>query len=484
MDSGRARLILQGIQDRQDASVQPEERSDLVSQGLLNPVDAATRDRWTAAVAGLPSLRDRVREMSRTALATPGPVAPPDLQQMIGSLEELTRQKTNLDAVVWNPPTQEYFLPTLAGRSVLADLTIWQKRLEGRTFPDFLRSMYDYRAGLAQLVGRATAIYGGLLWDEENREDDVAPAELAFTNVDFRFAAMILAKRPINPALLVNSFQTFHHDTNWGSLNKVDRLIGSAILASLPWDFYTVRNAFERIRVELEYHGIVPEDRILASASFADIPQSAWAEVFKRVDDIHRGRPSLNFLLVSALARSPYEPADALARLEEALSGMAARGFKDGIHIEVAACLLAAGPMPREAMVDRFAVAMSHLAGTFDPPYAPAAMIAANPLEPLEAIDVFRDCIGVVTRSSFYELTLEIEEIALILSYGVAPLGLGYLAANLPAGAPVQPVPVAGPPSPVLATSWYIWHGSYVYRPIGWYIATHPVHVHTVAAFG
>jgi hypothetical protein len=31
---------------------------------------------------------------------------------------------------------------------------------------------------------------------------------------------------------------------------------------------------------------------------------------------------------------------------------------------------------------------------------------------------------------------------------------------------------------------WYAWHGHYVYRPIGWYIATHPMHVHTVAAFG
>jgi len=111
-------------------------------------------------------------------------------------------------------------------------------------------------------------------------------------------------------------------------------------------------------------------------------------------------------------------------------------------------------------------------------------MIAANPLEPLEAIDVFRDCIAVVTRSSFYDLTLEIEELALILSYGVAPLGLGYLAANLPAAPPVQRVEPMAPPVSPLATSWYVWHGHYVYRPIGWYIATHPVHVHTVAAFG
>ena len=484
MESDRARAILQMIQDRQEAAVQPSEREELVSQGFLVSVDAPTRDGWTASVAGLAALRDRVREMSRVALATPGPVAPPELQQMVASLEELTRQKTNLETLVWNAPTQEYFLPTLAGRNVLADLTTWQRRLEGRTFPDFLREMYDYRAALFQAVSRASAIQGGLLWDEETRDAEETPMELSFTNVDFRFAAMILAKRAINPSLLVSAFQMFHHDTNWGSLNKVDRLIGSAILASLPWDFATVRNAFERLRVELEYHGVQPEDRILAAASLADIPQSAWAEVLERIDDLHRGRPTLNFLLASALARSPYEPADALARFEDALTGMAARGYKDGIHIEAAASLLAAGPMAREIMVDRFSVAISHLAGTFDPPFAPAAMIAANPLEPLEAIDVFRDCIAVVTRSSFYDLTLEIEELALILSYGVAPMGLGYLAANLPAAPPVQRVAPMAPPVSPLATSWYVWHGHYVYRPIGWYIATHPVHVHTVAAFG
>src|SRR5207249_636388 len=360
MDSGRARAILQMVQDRQDASVQPDERGELVSQGFLVSVDASTRDGWTASVAGLAALRDRVREMSRVALATPGPVAPPELQQMVASLEELTRQKTNLETLVWNAPTQEYFLPTLAGRNVLADLTTWQRRLEGRTFPDFLREMYDYRAALFQAVSRASAIQGGLLWDEETRDAEETPMELSFTNVDFRLAAMILATRAINPSLLV-----------------------------------------------------------------------------------------------SALARSAYEPAEALAGFEDALTGMAARGYKDGIHIEAAASLLAAGPMARETMVERFSVAMSHLAGTFDPAFAPAAMIAANPLEPLEAIDVFRDCIAVVTRSSFYDLTLEIEELALILSYGVAPMGLGYLAANLPAAPAVQRVPPTAPPVSPLATSWY-----------------------------
>src|SRR5207253_2918641 len=258
MESNRARAILQMIQDRQEAAVQPSEREELVSQGFLVSVDASTRDGWTASVARLAALRDRVREMSRVALATPGPVAPPELQQMVASLEELTRQKTNLETLVWNAPTQEYFLPTLAGRNVLADLTTWQWRLEGRTFPDFLREMYDYRAALFQTVSRASAIQGGLLWDEETRDAEETPMELSFTNVDFRFAAMILAKRAINPSLLVSAFQMFHHDTNWGSLNKVDRLIGSAILASLPWDPASVRNAFERLRVALEYRGVPP----------------------------------------------------------------------------------------------------------------------------------------------------------------------------------------------------------------------------------
>lgn len=484
MDSGRVRAILQGVQGRAEPSVSREERDPLVAQGLLTPVDAATRDRWTAAAGSLPALRDQVHDLSRVALATPGPTAPPELRQMISTLEELTREKGNLDALVWNGPTQEYFLPTLAGRSLLADLSTWQKRLEGRTFEDFLQEMQAYRMGLLWTLNRANIIYRGLLMDEESRDEYDTSSDLLFTNVDFRFATMILAKRPIDPYLLVRAFQSFHHDTNWGSLNKDDRLIGSAILASLPWDPISVRNTFERLRIQLEYHGILPEDRILVAASLADLPEGWWDQVFSRTDEIRRRRPALNSLLVSALARSPYSVSEATARLDQALSGMAARGYNDGIHIEAAASILAAAQIPREAMVDRFAVAASHLAGTFDSPYAPSAMIAASPLEPLEAIDVFRDCIGAVTRTSFFDLTLEIEELALIMSYGVAPLGLGVLAANLPPGAPVTPAPPVAAMAPAFGTSWYVWHGYYVYRPLVRYIATHPMHVHTVAAFG
>src|SRR5436189_4347962 len=233
MDSGRARAILQMVQDRQDASVQPDERGELVSQGFLVSVDASTRDGWTASVAGLAALRDRVREMSRVALATPGPVAPPELQQMVASLEELTRQKTNLETLVWNAPTQEYFLPTLAGRNVLADLTTWQRRVEGRTFPDFLREMYDYRAAVFGTVSRASAIQGGLLWDEETRDAEETPLELSFTNVDFRFAAMILAKRAILLSLLDSVFHIFHHDWHDVSLVIFKTMFVSPILVSL-----------------------------------------------------------------------------------------------------------------------------------------------------------------------------------------------------------------------------------------------------------
>ena len=484
MDSARVRGILQAVQEHRDASVSPEERDVLVSQGFLGVVDLATRDRWTASVSDLPSLRDRVREMSRVALATPGPEAPPELRQMIADLEQATRAKASLESVAWNAPTQQFLLPTLAGRNLLADLTTWERRLEGRTFEDFQEEMSMYREVLAHTTGRAEAVYRGLLLDEGTQDVEMVPTELLFTNVDFRFASMILAKRSVDPSLLVRSFQFFNHETNWGSLNKDDRLIGSAILASLPWDLGSVRQNFERIRIALASHGILPEDRIIVAASLTDLPENWWTQVLARIDEIRRARPPLNSLLASTLARSPYPLAEALGRFDGALAGMAAKGHKDGIHLEAAAAILAAAQIPADDMVDRFALTVSHVAGTFNPPYAPAAMLAASPLEPLEAIDVFRDCLGTVTRNNFFDLTLEIEELALIMSYGVAPLGLGYMAANLPPGAPIVPAPPVAAMAPVWGTSWYVWHNYWVYRPIGRYIATHPVHVHTVAAFG
>ncbi len=487
MDSDRVRAILAGVEGHQEISVTKEERDALVGQGLLKVVDPPTRDAWTAAVANLPSLRDRVREASRVALATPGPDAPPELRKMIADLEELTRQKAALDALIWNGPTQEYLHATMPGRAVLDDLTTWQSRLGGRDLDAFRNEMDTYRAGLGDLVTRAQRVHYSLVVDEESRLSDmIADATSPYTSVDFRFAATILAKRLIDPYLLVRAFQYFNHDTSWGSFAKEDHLVASAILASLPADPMAVRQSFEQLRIQLEYHGILPEDRIIVAASLADLHESWWPQVFSRIDELKRARPPMNSLLVSALARSPYPVPEALTRFDAAMAAMAAKGFKDGMQLQTAATLLASAQLPQEALADRFSETLSHVQGSFDPPFAPAAMLAASPLEPHQAVDVFRDCIGAVTRMSFFDLTLEIEELALIMSYGVAPLGQGYVGANLPAAPPLTPMTptVAAPMFLGPGLSWYVWHNYFVYRPIGRYIATHPVHIHTVAAFG
>ena len=130
MQSDRVRAILEGIGSHQELGVSADERDALLALGLVKNVDPATRDRWVADVASLPSLRDRVRDLSRQALATPGPDAPPELRALIGSLEELTREKATLDGLVWNGPTQEYFLVPLVGRTVLEDLN---RLVEGKS---------------------------------------------------------------------------------------------------------------------------------------------------------------------------------------------------------------------------------------------------------------------------------------------------------------------------------------------------------------
>jgi hypothetical protein len=369
------------------------------------------------------------------------------------------------------------------GRTVLEDLTTWQKHLEGRSFEQVQQDLSAYRGSLIETLHRADIIYRGLVMSEQIHADDEITFGDPFTTVDLRFASMVLAKRSLDPTLLARSFEFFNMSVNWGSWNKEDRLVGSTVLASLLGNPETVRTNFERLRIQLQSQGILPEDRIFAAASMADLDPSGWDLVFSRIDEIHRRRPPLNAILLSALARSSYSVDDALARFDAALAGMADRGYKDGLHVEAAAAILASAPIERGAMVERFAFTAAHLAGMFDPPHAPAAMIAASALEPFEAIDVFRDCLSAITRGNFFELTLEIENLALVMCYGVAPLGLGYLAANLPGGAiPQTPSLVAAVPA--YGPSWYAWHTYWVYRPLGRYIATHPVHVHTIAAFG
>src|SRR5947208_11765459 len=91
----------------------------------------------------------------------------------------------------------------------------------------------------------------------------------------------------------------------------------------------------------------------------ADLDPSWWDLVFSRIDEIHRRRPPLNAILLSALARSSYSVDEALARFDAALAGMATRGYKDGLAVEAAASILASAPIEAGAMVDRFAFVAS-----------------------------------------------------------------------------------------------------------------------------
>src|SRR5256886_6021662 len=161
---------------------------------------------------------------SRQALATPGPTAPPELQQMIRELEDIAGQKTSVDSLVWNGPTQEYVKPTLLGRSVLEDLSTWQKHLEGRSFEQFQQDLSTYRGGLFDTIQRADLTYRGLVLTEQMRADNDVTFGDPFTTVDLRFASVVLAKRSLDPTLLAQSFEYFNMAVNWGSWNKEDRL--------------------------------------------------------------------------------------------------------------------------------------------------------------------------------------------------------------------------------------------------------------------
>ena len=135
---------------------------------------------------------------------------------------------------------------------------------------------------------------------------------------------------------VVEAFTYYGHRQKLRVIGKEDLLVASAILSSLPWDLPTARNNFERIRIQLEYHGILPEDRIIVAASLADLVQEWWDPVIAKIDEIQKARPTLNSLLVAALARSPYPHAEALARFDAPLAGMGPKGYKDVSQLQAA----------------------------------------------------------------------------------------------------------------------------------------------------
>jgi hypothetical protein len=483
MNSRRAAELLEAMASHRAPAMSSEELAALAGAGLVVSYDRGPRDTLVSQAGRLPGVTERVRELSRAVHGWTngtGAVVPSrspsgardELRAAINELEGLTRAQALLDSLVWNDATESFCCLTLEGRQGLADLHNWGVRLGDLSFEEFRARLGTYRGSLSGAVGRADMILQAML------TMDLMEVNPEFTRADLRLASIALTSQPDDRFRVVNEFAHILSSPIWQGARREDWLVGAVALAALPGDASAAMERFQRTRAGLARHGIVPDEELVVAAAFVDLPVEHIGTAMARLAALRGARPGMGPVVLSGLARSGHTVEDAARRVDEITAGLARLGFADGEQMGAAGSILAASALPVDQAVERFRAVAGRLPGAFYSPLVAGAMLATSPLEPMEAVETLEECIGAVTRANFFDLTMEIESLALILAYVVGPVDLRASVSGVP-----PPLLAAPPIHAAPASVWLVPHNVWVYRPIVRYIASHPAHVHTIAGF-
>jgi len=477
MEARRAFEILSALVQRLEPAAAPTEVGELGGAGLVRTVERPTKEQMESVAAQLRAVTQRVRELGRRLAGQPDDNGKlrAELREETGRLEELSRTRSRLDALVWNAPSQTFLLPTLEGRRLLADLATWRDRFgEGALF-DFLSRMARLRKGLDATVVRAGQILPAIFEFEPNA-----------TRSDLRAPALILARQGTNTVSLAVAYEVSLRHLRVTGVSLEDRLL---IAAMLSGDLEPTEELarFDESREALRDRGLARDAEAVVAASLVDFPADRRVEQIVRFDAVRRMDDSLDSVEASVLARSPYAPSEAYERYRTALEHTVRARAGTGDRPDAAAAILAASTGSIEAALERFDRHLGQVAGMFDVSSVAAAMLTGSALDPAQALDILKESVGAVTRGNYFEMTFEIPGLALLLVHGTGPEITRFVVDSgmaFPGVAPAMPTGPARAYYPIRDTSWYLWHDRWLYRPTLRYVRTHPLHVHTVPHFG
>ena len=476
MEAGRALEILSRLMQRQEPGANPDEVGELGGAGLLRTVGAASKEQLELAASRLPGVTERVRDLGRR-LATGNEetiyALRDKLREETADLQHLTRARATLEALVWNPPTQTFLSLTLSGRRVLTDLATWRDRFGEGGFGVFSNRMARLRSGLDATVARAKEI---LL--------SISDSEANVTRPEYRAPALILARQASNYARLAHAYDVSLRHLRVNGVALEDRLL---IAAMLSGDMEPVEelNRFDQARQALRERGLARDAEALVAATLVDFAPDRWDEILVRIDAFRRMDDSLDSVEASVLARSPRTPDETFARYRAALDHAVPTRSKNGDRIDAAAAILASASPAIEPLLERYDRHLAQLLGMFDAPSIAAAMLTVSPLDPAQALDTLKESVGSVTREGYFDATIEIPGLALLLVLGTGPEVTRFVVDNAVSfpGLASQTGTLGAQPL-LRDNSWYLWHNRWLYRPTMQYVRAHPLHVHTVPHFG
>lgn len=500
MQVPRANELLQGLSNRSGYAGTPAETGDLAADGLVEAYRPEQQADLAAARGQLSQVAARVRELRRAADATHGPRVPSsgdtlppvgphaELLQQLETLESLSRQVATLDALVPDA-TGGYLRLTTAGRRAVTKLSVWQSRFAAVDLTAFLDALDQTDEALKSAIQRAKQIFGAL----ENREEAVAwqqPGGLANTGPEVdassrtqtRGVALALVKTPRDASGLLEEYIGTSQQLGQDGLETADRELVAGMLVAGPFGGGGGLTRFRALRDSIAGAlgtSAVPRQSALAAAVLSDLPATVDGWIGTRFAQVSQGIAIADSgpLELGILTRAPYAVPVVLTRFATAMEMLGKAGYNADLGASTAAALLAASPHPVDRFGPRFAYLDARLHDIVGTPAAPA-MLAATPLAPEEAWDFFQATVAAITRGSYFDVTSEIDYLALILGVDPGP----FLTSAMSPGAVIPVAEV--PPSASLANASYFAYQQRVFPTYVFWAAAHPVHFHAVPAFG
>jgi len=500
MNVPRAQELLTAVSNGSGYTGSRNETLEMVQARLLEPHPAAQHDQLAARASQLSAVAARVRELRRALDQAKGPKVPTtvfglppehhrlraELLAQMQQMAELSREATVLKGLVPDG-TGDYVLISPEGRRVMTKLSVWAPRYSTAALSDFVGALAFTDNQLKAVLTRASILVQSVIAEESAVARAWFPSggggespDLVVdqgTRTQARGIALTLAKPDRSPSDLYADFVSTSEQVAQLGVPTPEVDVVTAILMNNPGGSAATLARFRAVQSIVATAMGRYLQTSLPSAILSDLPPTSDGWLGTRLSQIIAGIPDLGTAEYAILARSPYQVNVVLQRYASASDTLRKIGYAPDPGGVTAAVLLAVSPHPVDRFLPRMAFLDDHLREVIASPAA-AGILAANPLAPEEAWDFFQGAVGAVTRSGFFDVTAEIDYLALILSLDPGP----FLSSAIPSGTFVPGVDLP-PPASLQASAFVAYHTQVYPRFVIW-SAAHPVHFHSVPAFG
>lgn len=487
----RAHEVLEGLRLRENVGIAPEEQRELQSNRLISVSTSADYEKMRAAAREVHTLTQSVRDLSRRLEAGQGPVSQgyrrmskrekeatrEEFQHALGRLEDAVGKKAAIETLVYNPVTGSYVSLALAGRKLLSDMSAWKARFGSEELEVFLERMTSLRRSMELSVGGALQIV----------EKFTSPRP-GMIKPELRAPALIASQSGLGAEQFESLYSSTPEIDEHEDYQEEGELFMSAFLSSSAGGHDYLVSNYRDAYASLIGTDLAGGSLTLKAAALAGAQPTDQRLMIERMRWLKQNMVLPDENDIVWLARSEYPLEEIKSRYERLNSAVVASGHQENSDLRTACSIMAGSPHTVEVLLRRYGELVGQLKYVFDAAYVAAAMLASGYLEPGEAIQAFKEAVGVISRANFFDDAGEVENLALLITSRIGPDAQGVrkipeveVGARLTSDqAPEERRRYRPPPW----YYYYYWHNRYYGRPMYSYYRSHPGHMHTVPHFG